>query len=125
QTCALPISYDALISLASLQAIPVEYHEAAMVDGAGSWQRFWHVTWPLLVPTTVFILLMTGIFAFQAFDQILVLTAGGPANATTTVVFEIYRNAFQFLKLGYASAMAFVLFVVIFAASMVTLRLGR
>lgn len=119
------LAYDVLIYLATLQAIPAEYHEAAMVDGASAWQRFRHVTWPLLVPTTVFILLMTGIFALQAFDQILVLTAGGPANATTTVVFEIYRNAFQFLKMGYASAMAFVLFVVIFAASMLTLRLGR
>jgi ABC-type sugar transport system permease subunit len=119
------VAYDILIYLASLQAIPAEFHEAAMVDGAGAWQRFRHVTWPLLVPTTVFILLMTGIFALQAFDQILVLTAGGPANATTTVVFEIYRNAFQFLKMGYASAMAFVLFAVIFAASLATLRLGR
>jgi len=119
------VAYDVLIYLASLQAVPGEYHEAAMVDGAGAWQRFRHVTWPLLVPTTVFILLMTGIFALQAFDQILVLTGGGPANATTTVVHEIYRNAFQFLKLGYANAMAFVLFVAIFAASMFTLRFGR
>jgi multiple sugar transport system permease protein len=119
------LAYDALVYLASLQAIPAEFHEAAMVDGAGAWHRFRHVTWPLLVPTTVFVLLMTGIFALQAFDQILVLTAGGPANATTTVVFEIYRNAFQFLKMGYASAMAFVLFCVIFAVSMLTLGMGR
>ena len=119
------VAYDVLIYLASLQAIPSEFHEAAMVDGAGPWQRFRFVTWPLLVPTTIFILLMTGIFALQAFDQVLVLTGGGPANATTTVVFEIYRNAFSFLRMGYASAMAFVLFVVIFSASLLTLRIGR
>jgi ABC-type sugar transport system permease subunit len=119
------VAYDVLIYLASLQGIPHELHEAAMVDGAGAWQRFRHVTWPLLIPTTIFVLLMTGIFALQAFDQVLVLTGGGPANATTTVVFEIYRNAFSFLKMGYASAMAFALFSVIFTASLLTLRIGR
>lgn len=118
------LGYSIVVYLATLQAVPGEYHEAATVDGAGTWQRFRWITWPLLVPTTVFVVMMTGIFAFQAFDQILVLTGGGPANATTTVVFEIYRNAFQFLKMGYASAMAFVLFVLIFAASLLALWLG-
>lgn len=119
------LGYNVVVYLAGLQGIPPYLHEAAMVDGATGLRRFLRITWPLLLPTTVFILLMTGIVAFQAFDQILVLTAGGPANATTTVVHEIYRTAFQFLKMGYASAMAFVLFATILVMSLLTLRLGR
>lgn len=119
------LGYTTVIYLAGLQAIPGELHEAATVDGAGAWGRFRCVTWPLLWPTTVFIMLMTGIVAFQAFDQILVLTAGGPAYATTTVVHEIYQNAFNYLKMGYASAMAFILFAVIAACSFALLRAQR
>lgn len=119
------LGYTTIIYLASLQAIPRELLEAATIDGAGVWGRFTQITWPLLWPTTVFILFITGIIAFQAFDQILVLTAGGPAHATTTVVFEMYRNAFEFLKMGYASAMAFVLFGVITGCSIVLLRFQR
>lgn len=119
------LGYTTIIYLASLQAIPPEFREAATVDGAGVWHQFRYITWPLLWPTTIFIVLMTGIFAFQAFDQILVLTAGGPGRATTTVVFEIYQNAFEFLKMGYASAMAFVLFGVIAFASVMLLRTQR
>jgi ABC-type sugar transport system permease subunit len=118
------LGYTAVIYLAGLQGIPPELHESARVDGASAWQRFRDITWPLLRPVTVFLAMMTGIIAFQAFDHILVLTAGGPANATTTVVLESYRNAFQFLRFGYASAMAFLLFVCIaaFGACMVWMR---
>ncbi len=119
------LGYNIVIYLAGLQGIPGELHEAGMVDGARAWYRFRRITWPLLLPTTIFIVLMTGISAFQAFDQILVLTAGGPANATTTVVFEVYRNAFQYLKMGYASAMALLLFVAIFTSSLLALRFSR
>ncbi len=119
------LGYNIVIYLAGLQGIPGELHEAGMVDGARAWYRFRRITWPLLLPTTIFIVLMTGISAFQAFDQILVLTAGGPANATATVVFEVYRNAFQYLKMGYASAMALLLFVAIFTSSLLALRFSR
>jgi multiple sugar transport system permease protein len=107
------IGYTATIYLSALQAIPHELHEAAKVDGANALNRFLDITWPMLAPVTVFVLLMTAIVGFQAFDQVLVLTAGGPAEATATVVLETYKNAFEFLRLGYASAMAFALAVVI------------
>lgn len=116
------IGYTTIIYLAGLQAIPHELHEAAKVDGASAIERFFDVTWPLLLPVTVFVLLMTAIVGFQAFDQVLVLTAGGPANATTTVVIETYKNAFEFLRLGYASAMAFALAVVIGLFSLLLIR---
>lgn len=119
------IGYTTTIYLAGLQAIPQELHEAAKVDGGNAIQRFCDVTWPLLRPVTLFILLMTAIVGFQAFDQVLVLTTGGPANATTTVVIETYRNAFEFLRMGYASAMAFTLAVVIGVFSVLLIRAGR
>ncbi len=119
------IGYTTTIYLAGLQAIPQELHEAAKVDGGNAVQRFLDVTWPLLRPVTLFVMLMTAIVGFQAFDQVLVLTAGGPANATTTVVIETYKNAFEFLRMGYASAMAFTLAVVIGLFSYLLIRAGR
>jgi ABC-type sugar transport system permease subunit len=107
------IGYTSIVYLAGLQGIPGEIYEAARIDGANAWNRFWVLTWPLLRPVTLFLVLMTGIAAAQAFDQVLVLTGGGPARATTTVVLETYRNAFQFLRFGYAAAMAFALFLII------------
>jgi ABC-type sugar transport system permease subunit len=118
------LGYNVVIYLAGLQGIPGYLYEAAVIDGANRWRQFWRITWPLLLPTTMFILIITGIFALQAFDQIFVLTQGGPADASVTVVFSIYRNAFQYLKMGYASAMAFVLFVIIFILSALSLRLS-
>lgn len=118
------IGYTTTIYLAALQAIPHELHEAATVDGANAFERFRDVTWPLLLPVSVFVLLMMSIMGFQAFDQVLVLTAGGPANATTTVVIETYKNAFEFLRFGYASAMAFALALVIGLFSYLLIRGG-
>lgn len=119
------LGYDIVIYLSGLQGIPSSYYEAAQVDGANSWEQFRYITWPLLKPTTVFIVIITGIFALQAFDQIYVLTAGGPADATITAVFTIWRQAFQYGRMGYASAMAFVLFIVIFVLSILSMRLSR
>jgi len=119
------IGYNTTIYLAGLQAIPEELHEAAKIDGARAINRFFDITWPSLLPVTVFVLMMTAIVAFQAFDQVLVLTAGGPADATTTVVIQTYRNAFEFLRLGYAAAMAFTLAVVIGLFSFLLIRAGR
>lgn len=119
------VGYDIVIFLASLQSIPQTYYEAASVDGANKWQQFWNVTWPLMLPTTMFIVIITSIFALQAFDQIYVLTSGGPAEATTTAVFTIWRNAFNYNRMGYASAMAFVLFGLIFLFSLISLRVTR
>ena len=119
------LGYNMVIYLAGLQGIPEHLYEAALIDGASRWQRFWAITWPLLRPTTAFILVISVIGASQVFAQVYVMTNGGPNNATTTIVHQIFQNAFSFLKMGYASAMAFVLFAIIFLLSLITLRLTR
>lgn len=119
------LGYNMVIYLAGLQGIPEHLYEAALLDGASSWQRFWAVTWPLLKPTTAFIFVVSVIGASQVFAQVYVMTNGGPNNATTTIVHQIFQHAFSFMKMGYASAMAFVLFAAIFLLSLINLRLLR
>ncbi|SEN31332.1 carbohydrate ABC transporter permease [Lihuaxuella thermophila] len=104
-----------VIYLAGLQDIPTDLYEAAEVDGASPWQKFRFVTWPMLRPTTFFVLIMSIIGTFQVFDQVYVISKGegGPQDATLTVVFYLYRTAFKDFDMGYASAMAFVLFLII------------
>lgn len=119
------VGYSMIIFLAGLQDIPRDYYEAAKVDGANAWQRFRRVTLPLLKPTSVFVLVISFIAAFQLFDPIFVLTGGGPANATTTTVFYIYETAFEFLQLGYASALSVVLFGIILVFTLLQLRVFR
>ena len=119
------VGYAVLIYLAGLQGIPSSVEEAALMDGANGWRLFRHVTWPLLSPTTSVVVLLVTITSLQVFDQIIVLTNGGPVNATTTVIHQTYLNAFQYLRMGYASAMAFVFFVVILGVSIVALRANR
>lgn len=102
------MGYFMLVFLAGLKDIPRELEDAARVDGAGAWQRFRNVTWPLLRPTSFFVLVNATIGAvtgLQAFDLVFVLTKGGPADATTTIVVYIYEQAFMFNNLGYAAAM--------------------
>ncbi|MDH4179164.1 MAG: sugar ABC transporter permease [Armatimonadota bacterium] len=119
------LGYNMVIYLAGLQGIPNHLYEAAIIDGATPWQRFWAITWPLLKPTTAFILVVSVIGASQVFAQVYVMTNGGPNNATTTIVHQIFQHAFSFMKMGYASAMAFVLFGIIFVLSLINLRLLR
>ena len=107
------VGYNMIIYIAGLQAIPPQFYEAAVIDGAGTLQQFRRITVPLLAPTTTFILIYNTILAFQVFDQVFVLTGGGPANATNVVVLELYRQAFQRYNFGYASAEAMVLFLII------------
>ena len=114
-----------IIFLAGLQDIPAVYYEAARMDGAGAWQRFRSITLPLLNRTSVFVLLISFIGAFQLFDPIFVMTKGGPADATTTAVYYIYQQAFQFLQLGYASALSVALFAIILVFSLLQLRVFR
>lgn len=115
-----------LIFLAGLQGIPQETMEAAMIDGAGSWQRFWRVTWPLLSPTTFFVLVISCIASFQVFEQVFIMTEGGPAYATTVLGLFIYLNAFRYNNMGYAAAAAYILFAIILAITLVQFRLqGR
>jgi multiple sugar transport system permease protein len=119
------VGYSMIIFLAGLQDIPGVYYEAARVDGAGAWRRFRSITFPLLKRTSVFVAVISLISAFQLFDPIFVMTQGGPANATTTTVYYIYQQAFQFLQLGYASALSVVLFLIILVFSLLQLRAFR
>jgi len=113
------VGFTMLVYLAGLQAIPQEYYEAASVDGASRWRQFRHVTLPLLAPSTFFIAVYLIISSFQVFDQIFVMTNGGPLRATTTVVYYIWQAGFQQFTMGYASAMAYGLFAIIFVFTIV------
>src|SRR5690606_37939758 len=104
------MGYHMLIYLAGLQSIPGELKEAAQIDGAGRWQIFRHVTWPLLTPTTFFLLTLSIIGSFKVFTSVYIMTGGGPAGATSVLVYRIYQHAFEFFEMGYASAMAYILF---------------
>lgn len=116
------LGWNMVIFLAGLQGIPGHLYESAVLDGAGPWARFWNITWPLLKPTTFFIFVTSVIGASQVFGTVYVMTNGGPNNTTTTIVHQIFQNAFSFLKMGYASAMAFVLFLIIFVISVFNWR---
>lgn len=111
-----------LLYLAGLQGIPTPLYEAAEIDGANSWNRFRHITIPMLTPTIYFNLLINIIASFQVFTQVYVLTNGGPNNATLTQVLYIYRKGFQNFQFGYASALAWVLFLVIMLFTILVVR---
>jgi multiple sugar transport system permease protein len=119
------IGFSMVIYLAGLQAIPEELYEAAKVDGAGPLRRFWHVTVPMLTPTTLFLLVIGIIGSLQVFTQIFVMTSGGPAERTTTMVYFIYISAFKFYEFGYATALAYFLFAMVFVLTLFQLRLYR
>jgi len=114
-----------ILFIAGLNGISREVYEAAMIDGASSWQQFIRITLPLLTPTTVFVLVTQTIGVFQTFVVVQLLTRGGPAYATQTIVYSIYVTAFQFLQFGYAAAMGGVLLVVSGSIALFQLRLMR
>jgi multiple sugar transport system permease protein len=109
----LGLGYQMVIFLAGLQGIPEELYDAARIDGTSNWKRFWHITLPLLKPTTFFILVTSLIGSFQVFTSIYVMTAGGPVGSTDVIVYHIYQAAWEQLRMGYASAMSWVLFVIV------------
>ncbi len=111
--------------LAGLQSIPVELYEAADIDGASSWQRFRAITIPMISPTTFFNLVIGIIGSFQVFTTAFIATQGGPQNATLFYVLYLYRNAFQYFKMGYASALAWTLFLIILFFTMIQFRVAR
>lgn len=117
--------FTMVIYLAALQGVPQELYDAAQVDGANAWQRFTRVTIPLISPTTFFLFIIQMIGAFQLFTEAYTMTRGGPARSTLTVVYYIYQNAFQFGRMGKASAIAWFLFVFIFLFTLVQTRLQR
>lgn len=107
------IGYNMLLFFAALQNIPESYTEAAEIDGAGSVSRFFLITLPLLTPTIFFVLIMTIVGSFQIFDMVYLMTGGGPENSTMVMVYWMYKNAFELFKLGKASAIAYILFLII------------
>ena len=119
------VGYDMVIFLAGLQGIPQHLYEAMDVDGGGKWAKFRHVTWPLLAPTTFFILVISIINRFKIFATIHTMTRGGPADATEVIVFFLYEQAFQYFKIGYAFAVAYLLFVIIFSLTLIQWKIGK
>ena len=119
------VGFSMVIYLAGLQSIPTELYESAMIDGAGPLSRLRHITVPMLRPTTLFLLVISIIGSLQVFTQIFVMTSGGPVNKTTTMVYYMYLWAFKYYDMGYASTLAFALFVMLLAFTAFQLRLFR
>ena len=117
--------FTMVIYLAALQGVPTELYDAAKVDGASAWQRFRFVTFPMVSPTTFFLMVIQMIGAFQLFSEAFVMTQGGPAQATLTIVYYIYQLAFEFSQMGKGAAVAWVLFIFIFIFTFVQTRLQR
>ncbi|HUC91696.1 MAG TPA: sugar ABC transporter permease [Paenibacillus sp.] len=119
------IGYVTIILLAGLQEISDDYYEAAIIDGASGFGKFVNITLPLLTPSLFFVIVISLINGFQLFDQVMVMTGGGPAGATTTLVQQIYENAFQNYKMGFASAQSWILFLIIFAVTLIQQTLQK
>ncbi len=117
--------YFMLLFLAGLQGLDPQVYEAARIDGAGPWRRFWSLTLPLLAPTTLFVGLVGMISTLQQFGLPYLVTNGGPGTATSLYVYQVYRETFQSGNLGYASAMSFLFLVVIMALSIVQIKAGQ
>lgn len=117
--------YNMIIFLAGLQAIPPTLYEAARIDGASPWRQFRHITWPMLRPTLLMVAILTVSGYFQLFAEPYVITEGGPLQSTVSVLYLMYDEGFTWWNLGSASAVAFALFVVMFAVTALMLRLGR
>lgn len=111
--------YYMIIFLGGLKNIPNHLYEAAEIDGANKWQCFWNVTWPMLSPTTFMVAILCFISSFQVFDIIQITTNGGPGRATSVLVYRVYKEAFQNWKMGYASAIAYFLFLIIFVITII------
>ena len=119
------LGFNIIIFLAGLQGISNEYYEAAEIDGANPFQKFFNITLPLLSPTTFFILVTGVIGAFQVFDVPFIMTQGGPANATQTVVMLVYSNAFRIQKMGLAAAISYIIFLIILVLTFINFRVSK
>jgi multiple sugar transport system permease protein len=119
------IGFVMIMFLAGLQSIPGEYYEASSIDGANNWQRFRYITLPLLSPTAFFALIISLINSFQVFDQVWIMTGGGPAGATSVLVELIVKNAFSYSRMGYAATLSWVLFLLVFGVTVIQIRLQR
>lgn len=119
------IGGSVIIFLAGLKNVPQSLYEAAHIDGASAWRRFRHITVPMMTPLVFFNLILGIIGTFQVFTGAYIITAGGPANSTLFYVLYLYNNAFKFFKMGYASALAWILFLIILVFTIVQLRMAR
>ncbi|KNH16412.1 ABC transporter permease [Arthrobacter sp. ZBG10] len=119
------MGYYMILYLAGLQAIPTELYEAAEVDGASGWQRFWNVTIPSLRPTTFFVVVMLTVSSFKVFDLIVVMTNGGPGRATTVLSQLIYQEGIGEGKFGYSSAISLVLFLIVLSITVLQFKLQQ
>jgi multiple sugar transport system permease protein len=119
------VGFAIVVYLAGLQAIPEDYYDAAKLDGAGTMRRFRDITLPLLSATTIFVVIIQVLGSFQVFTQIFVMTSGGPLRRTTTIVYHVYETAFKNFDMGYAAAMAFAMFAMMFIFTLFQMRFLR
>lgn len=119
------LGYDMILFLSGLQGISTTYYEAAKLDGASKLQQFKYITVPMLKPTTFFVFIMAIINSFQVFDQVMLMTSGGPGRSSSVLVHYLYQNAFQYFKLGYACAIAYLLFAIVMIITAVNLRMEK
>lgn len=125
------LGYNMILLLAGLQTIPNTFYEAAEIDGAGTWHKFWHITLPLLRPTMLFVVIMSMINSFQLFEQVYIMTSGmgegvgGVLDSALSLVAYLYEKGFQRFEMGYASAIAYILFAIILIATVVNMKVVR
>lgn len=119
------LGVNMILFSAGLQGIPENYYEAAEIDGAGNWAKFWNITVPMLSPTTLFIMIMSMISSFQVFDIVYVLTSGGPLGSTKVIVFYMYEYAFKFFEMGYASSVAYIFFAILAILTLLQVKYMR
>lgn len=119
------VGLNMILYIAALQAIPRDYEEAARLEGASRWQIFRMIIWPLLAPTTLIIMVITTIGSFKVFDHIYQMTGGGPENGTLVLAYYIYLQGFEYFDVGYASALAMIMFVIVMALTIVQVMLRR
>jgi sn-glycerol 3-phosphate transport system permease protein len=113
------LGFNIIFFMAGLASVPNDVREAASIDGANAWQRFWYVVLPMLSPTVLFVTVVSVLNSFQSFGQIHILTEGGPAGSTNTLVYNLYRDAFQNFQTGSASAQAVILFIIMLIATVI------
>lgn len=119
------VGYYTIVYLAALQGVPKELYEASRIDGASAWQRFKNITWPMVTPTTFFVVVMLTIFTFKVFDIMYITTQGGPGRSTQVLVYHIYNKAFVSQEYGYASALAMILFAIVLVVTLIQFRMEK
>ncbi len=125
------LGYNMILLLAGLQTIPRTFYEAADIDGANGWHKFWHITLPLLRPTLLFVVIMSLINSFQLFEQVYIMTSGsgegvgGVLDCALSLVAYLYERGFQRFEMGYASAIAYILFAIILAVTFINMKVVR